>query len=110
MNKGVMHLNFNDVRCEIELIFEDYRKHKYYTLFMNDYDTSVTSQIDDIGGGRSNETSDKVDNHVIRALDHKQEAMYYVVMIDIAEERITDATREIIKRSKRNNNQVNNSD
>src|SRR5690625_188321 len=98
MNKGVMHLKFNDVRCEIELIFEEYRKHKYYTLFMNDYDTSVTSQIDDIGGGRSNETSDKVGNHVIRALDRKQEAMDYVVMIEQAVERLPDAEREIIKK------------
>jgi len=91
-----MQLNFNEIRSEIELIFEEYRKHKYYTLFMRDYSTSVTSQIDDIGGGRSNETSDKVGNHVIQELDQKQRAREHVDMIEQAVEQLPDVEKEII--------------
>jgi len=91
-----MQLNFNEIRSEIELIFEEYRKHKYYTLFMRDYSTSVTSQIDDIGGGRSNETSDKVGNHVIQELDQKQRAREHVEMIEQAVEQLPDVEKEII--------------
>lgn len=79
-----MHLSFNKIRQDVELIFELYRKHKYYTLFMNDYNTSVTSQIDRIGGGKSNKTSDKVADAAIRLVDEKQEAMEFVNLIERA--------------------------
>lgn len=99
-----MHLKFNDIRCEIELIFEQYRKHKYYTLFMNDYNTSVTSSIDQIGGGRSNKTSDKVADHVIKTISRKEEAKSYVDMVEGAVERLPDIERKIIKLRYMSNN------
>lgn len=90
-------MKFNDIRCEIELIFEQYRKHKYYTLFMNDYNTSVTSQIDRTGGGRSNKTSDQVADHVVKTISRKEEAALHVEKVERAVEQLPDIEKRIIK-------------
>lgn len=93
-----MHLNSNKIRQEIELIFERYRKHKYYTLFINDYNTNVTSQIDDVGGGKSNLTTNKVANHVVSLLDKKDEARQYVGLIECAVDQLPKIEREVIRK------------
>lgn len=90
-------MKFNDIRCEIELAFDKYRKHKYYTLFINDYNTSVTSITDDIGGGRTNRTSDKVADHVIKMISKKEEAIEYVDRIERAVEQLPPTEKELIK-------------
>lgn len=104
-----MHLDFYDIRYDIELMFEQYRKHKYYTLFMNDYNTNVTSQIDEIGGGQSNVTSDKVADHVVKVLNRKQKAVEYVNMIELAVDQLPDIEKELIqlRYMSRNHNYVN---
>lgn len=104
-----MLMEFNNIRCEIELIFEQYRKHKYYTLFMNDYNTSVTSSIDKVGGGRSNKTSDKVADHVIKMISRKEDAIQYVEKVERAVEQLPDVERKLIqlRYMSRNHNYIN---
>lgn len=90
-------MTFNDIRSEIELIFERYRRHKYYTLFLNDYSTSITSSIDTVGGGRSNLTSDKVGDTAVKIADKKKEAQEYVSLIEQAVDRLPEMEKELIK-------------
>src|SRR5690625_205987 len=81
----------------IERIFSIYRKHKYYTLFMSDYNINVTSKIDEIGGGRSNQTTDQTASAAIKLADKKQEAKEYVEKIESAVDQLPDIERDIIK-------------
>lgn len=92
-----MHLTFNKIRYDIELIFEQYRKHKYYTLFKNDVNVSVTSVIDRVGGGRSNKTSDKVANEAIKLVEEKVEAERVVKLVEQAVDQLPDIERELIQ-------------
>lgn len=81
----------------IERIFSTYRKHKYYTLFMSDYNINTTSKIDEIGGGRSNQTSDQTANVAIKLADKKAEALEFVERVERAVEQLPDLEKEIIK-------------
>lgn len=94
---GVMKVTFNEMRQDIECIFSKYRKHKYYTLFITDYSTSITSSIDKIGGGRSNKTSDKVGDAAIKIIDKKEEAKRYVEVVEQAVESLPEIEKELIK-------------
>lgn len=85
------------MRKELELIFDKYRKHKYYTLFMSDINVSITSKYDDIGGGRSNSISDQTANAAIKLADKKQEAKEFVEKIESAVDQLPDIERDIIK-------------
>lgn len=93
----------------IERIFSTYRKYKYYTLFMSDYNINTTSKIDEIGGGRSNQTSDQTANAAIKIADKKQEAKEFVEKIERAVEQLPDIERDIIKLRymSRNHNYIN---
>src|SRR5690606_20829872 len=82
---------------ELELIFDKYRKHKYYTLFMSDINVSITSKYDDIGGGRSNNISDQTANVAIELADKKQEAKEFVECVERAVEQLPDIEKDIIK-------------
>lgn len=84
-------------RKELELIFEQYRKHKFYTLFMSDVNVKITSKIDEVGGGRSNDTSDQTANAAIRVADKKAEAKELVERIEKAVEQLPDLEQRIIK-------------
>lgn len=88
---------FNNIRSEVELIFDHYRKHKFYTLFMSDYDTNVTSQIDMIGGGQTNKVSDQTASAAIKLADEKSEAKEFVEKIERAVDQLPDIERDIIK-------------
>src|SRR5699024_2610100 len=92
-----MILSFNEIRPTIEKIFDVYRKHKYYTLFMSDYNTSITSHIDKIGGGRSNITSDQTASAAIKLADEKQEAKEFVSLVERAVDQLPDIERELIQ-------------
>src|SRR5690625_3331053 len=81
----------------IERIFKQYRKHKYYTLFMSDYNINITSKIDDVGGGRSNQTSNPTADTAIKLADKKQEAIEFVSKIEAAVERLPEIERDLIK-------------
>lgn len=81
----------------IERIFSIYRKHKYYTLFMSDYNINITSKIDDVGGGRSNQTSDQTADVAIKLADKKQEAIEYVKKVEAAVERLPEIERDLIR-------------
>ena len=85
------------MRKELELIFDKYRKHKYYTLFMSDINVSITSKYDDIGGGPSNSISDQTANAAIKLADKKQEAKEFVEKIESAVDQLPDIERDIIK-------------
>ena len=90
-------MTFNDIRKDVELIFEKYRRHKYYTLFINDYNTSVTSIINKDGGGRSNVTSDEVANTAIKLADKKTEALEFVEKVERAVGQLPEIEQDIIK-------------
>lgn len=102
-------MTFNKIRSEIELIFDQYRKHKYYTLFKSDYNTSITSSVDEIGGGRSNQISDKVGDAAIRIADEKVEAAEFVDLVEQAVDQLPDVEKELIKLRymSRNHNYIN---
>jgi len=89
--------NFNKKRKELERIFSIYRKHKYYTLFMSDYNINITSKLDDVGGGRSNQTSNPTADTVIKLADKKQEAEEFIEKVERAVEQLPDIERDIIK-------------
>lgn len=88
---------FNDIRKDVERIFDKYRKHKYYTLFIDTVNVSVTYQINEIGGGRSNKTSDQTANAAIKLADKKQEAKEFVEKVERAVEQLPDVERDVIK-------------
>lgn len=90
-------MTFNEMRQEIERVFNEYRRHKYYTLFITDYNTSITSTIDKVGGGRSNKTSDKVGDAAIKIIDEKEEAKRYVEVVERAVEQLPEIERELIR-------------
>lgn len=90
-------MTFDEIRRDIELIFEQYRKHKYYTLFIDTVNVSVTSSIDEIGGGRSNEISDKVGNAAIKLADEKMEARRIVELVEKAVDQLPDVERQLIR-------------
>lgn len=90
-------MTFNEMRQEIERIFNEYRRHKYYTLFITDYNTFITSTIDKVGGGRSNKTSDKVGDAAIKIIDEKEEAKRYVEVVERAVEQLPEIERELIR-------------
>ena len=81
----------------IERIFSTYRKHKYYTLFMSDYNINITSKIDEVGGGRSNQTSDQTADVAIKLADKKQEAKEFVEKVERAVNQLPDIERDLIK-------------
>src|SRR5690625_5041049 len=81
----------------IERIFKQYRKHKYYTLFMSDYNINITSKIDDVGGGRSNQTANPTADTAIKLADKKQEALDFVERVEKAVEQLPEIERDLIK-------------
>lgn len=81
----------------IERIFSIYRKHKYYTLFMSDYNINITSKIDEVGGGRSNNISDSTANTAIELADKKAEAIKYVERVEKAVDQLPDIERDLIR-------------
>lgn len=94
---GSDYVTFNEIRRDIELIFGQYRKHKYYTLFSNNYNTSITSTIDEVGGGRSNKTSDKVADAAVRIADKKIEAEEFVEIVENAVNSLPDLEKQLIE-------------
>lgn len=92
-----MEKNNKNIRKEVELVFEKYRKHKYYTLFMSDINVSITSKIDNIGGGRTNKISDQTASAAIKLADKKQEAKEFVEKVERAVEQLPDVERDVIK-------------
>lgn len=92
-----MSLDFKMIRPEIEKIFDVYRRHKYYTLFKDDINVSITSHIDKIGGGRSNVISDPTANAAIKIADEKQKAKEFVSLVERAVDQLPDIEREVIK-------------
>lgn len=100
---------FNEIRRDIELIFEQYRKHKYYTLFIDTVNVSVTSRIDEVGGGKSNRTSDNVADEAIKLADEKMEAERFVRLVEQAVDQLPDIEKELIKLRymSRNHNYIN---
>lgn len=97
-------MDFKEIRQDIELVFEQYRKHKYYTLFIDTVNISVTSKIDDIGGGHSNEISDNVAREAIRIADKKREAKEFVDNVESAVEQLPDIEKQVIKLRYMSNN------
>src|SRR5690625_1985906 len=91
-----MRVTYNEIRQDIELIFDEYRKHKYYTLFIDTVNVSVTSKIDEIGGGRSNKISDNVANEAIKLADKKQEAREFVEQVEQAVDQLPEIEKELI--------------
>lgn len=85
-----------DIRKQIEDIFKEYRRHKYYTLFMESIEPSITSSIDEIGGGQSNMVGDKVGNAAIKYVDTKEEAKRYVDLIERSVEQLPSIEKELI--------------
>lgn len=81
----------------IERIFTTYRKHKYYTLFMSDYNINITSKVDDVGGGRSNQTSNQTADVAIKLADKKQEAIEFVNKIEKAVDQLPEIERDLIR-------------
>lgn len=90
-------MTFNKIRQEIELIFETYRKHKFYTLFKDTVSVSITSHIDEVGGGKSNKISDPTANAAIKIADEKQKAKEFVSLVERAVDQLPDIEREVIK-------------
>lgn len=80
----------------IERIFSTYRKHKYYTLFLVDYDTQVTTNYDRVGG-RSNSIPDQTANTAIKLADTKTEAKEYVEQIERAVEQLPELEQKVIR-------------
>jgi len=88
---------FTEKRAELELIFETYRKHKYYTIHKNDINVSITSKMDDVGGGRSNETSDPTANAAIKLVDEVREAREFVERVEKAVNQLPDLEKQVIE-------------
>src|SRR5690625_4819676 len=87
----------DSLKTKIEYIFKQYRKHKYYTLFMSDVNVSITSHIDEIGGGKSNSTSDQTANAAIKLADKKQEAREFVNKVEKAVDQLPEIEKRIIQ-------------
>lgn len=85
------------MRREIERIFDIYRKHKYYTLFMSDINVSITSTINEIGGSSGNSISDQTADTAIKIADKKKEAHDYVMKVEQAVEQLPDIERDLIQ-------------
>lgn len=85
------------MKQKIELIFSIYRQHKYYTLFMSEYNLNITTYIDEIGGGKSNQTSDQTASAAIKLADKKQKAKQFVKKVEAAVEQLPDLEKRIIK-------------
>lgn len=81
----------------IERIFSTYRKHKYYTLFASDYNINITSKIDEVGGGRSNNISDSTADTAIKLADKKQEAIEFVEKVERAVNQLPDIEQDLIR-------------
>ena len=81
----------------IERIFSTYRKHKYYTLFMSDYNINITSKLDEVGGGRSNNISDSTADTAIKLADKKQEAIEFVEKVERAVNQLPDIEQDLIR-------------
>lgn len=64
---------------------------------MSDINVSITSKYDDVGGGRSNQTSDKTANAAIKLVDKKAEAKEFVEKVECAVNNLPDIERDIIK-------------
>lgn len=90
-------MTFNEIRKDIECIFDTYRRHKYYTLFMSDIDVSITSKVDTVGGGKSNKTSDKTADIAIKLADEKVKAERFVNVVERAVEQLPDIERKLIE-------------
>ena len=64
---------------------------------MSDYNINVTSKIDEVGGGRSNQTSNPTADTAIKLADKKQEALEFVERVEKAVEQLPDIERDLIK-------------
>ena len=64
---------------------------------MSDYNINVTSKIDDVGGGRSNKTSNPTADTAIKLADEKQEALEFVEKVEQAVEQLPDIEKRIIQ-------------
>lgn len=86
-----------DKRADLELVFEKYRKHKYYTIYKDDVNVSITSHIDDVGGGKSNETSDQTASVAIKRVEEVKEAYDFIDRVEKAVEQLPDLERQVVK-------------
>lgn len=64
---------------------------------MSDIDVSITSKIDEVGGGRSNKTSDKTADAAIKLVDEKAKAERYVDIVERAVEQLPEIERKLIE-------------
>lgn len=79
----------------VEAALEKYRIFKYITY--DDKEVSVTSHIDEIGGGKSNLTSDKTADVAIHNADEKERRRQYCERIERAVKRLSKMERFLIE-------------
>src|SRR5699024_9691424 len=94
--RGVIILEYEQIRPRIEKIFEVYRRHKYYTMFMSDYYTNITSQIDEVGGGKTNQTSDKVAQTAIKIAQENKDVINFLELVELAVEQLPKVERVLV--------------
>ena len=64
---------------------------------MSDYNINITSKIDEVGGGRSNNISDSTADTAIKLADKKQEAEEFVEKVERAVNQLPEIERDLIK-------------
>lgn len=79
----------------VEAALEKYRIFKY--IAFDEKEVSVTSHIDDVGGGRSNQTSDSTADVAISNSDEKERRMKYCERVERAVKRLPRLERFLIE-------------
>lgn len=86
MSFELPELDRKETQKAVEAALERYRIFKYITF--EEKEVSITSNIDDIGGGKSNLTSDQTGNIAISNVDHQEHRRRYCLKIERAVKRL----------------------
>lgn len=95
MNFELPELDRKQTQKEVEAVLEKYRLFKY--LIFEEREAAVTSRMDDIGGGRSNVTSDQTGSIAIYNVDEEEGRRKYCERIERAVKRLPPMERFLIE-------------
>lgn len=82
-------------QTEVEAVLERYRIFKY--VYFEDREANTTSNIDDIGGGKSNTVSDQTGNIATHNIDEREKRRRYCERIERAVRRLPKMERFLIE-------------
>lgn len=88
-------LDRKETQKSVESALEKYRIFKY--IAFNEREASITSNIDEIGGGKSNLTSDQTGNVAISNVDQQEHRRKYCLNIERAVKRLPRMERFLVE-------------